>query len=432
MFSITLAVALLAVSPAESGAAFQDRATLPPDVAAYSWYLSLSDVPPDQQFKLQAAIEFVVPSLCHKQFLPPQIPVRVEGQPLMRIVTTELGWAGHYEAGLAKFYPYRPDLVHLHKTPIVISGLWFVSQVTDPVETSDFGDQLLYSGKPPKTLKEFQAFWRVGTESQFRLGLIGGGEGTPSVVGRRTIENFPTGTRGYAWGTKDTRALNLKTDPLEHLQPDTVRFDASEWILGNVKYQSGKSGVLPVFFLADAKGNRQAKAPADVVIDYHRTRGVEIRNFVSCISCHAGGINVPQLDEYKEFLTAGARIYSYDRATKEQIEAYLEGDLGKEIRRNNEDYAAGVDMACGYPAPVLAGFFVEQVKRYDADVTLEQAAREQGCTPEDLALALGWASERYVQLSARAAQLAHGRPMPRDRYETEAYQISVYLQEFKK
>jgi hypothetical protein len=428
--AIVAAASILAVPPGESQMAFAHRATLPADVAPYAWYLSLSDVPPEQQFKLQAAVELMVPSLCHKPFLPPQVPQRVEGTPLMYINSAELGWSGHYEKGIQQHYPYRPDVTRYGKVPICVSALWFVSQVPDQVETGDFSFQLLYSGKPPKTLDEYLAFWRAGKESQLFLGLVGGGEGTPSVVGRRTIENRPVGNRGFMWGTKDTKKLSLKTDPLENLVPGKVQFDASEWLGAIPKYQSGRSGALMSQFLADAKGKAQTKAPADVVVDYHHTRGAEIR-YVSCISCHANGINEPQLDEYKEYIVNGARIRTYDRATKEQIEAYLEGDFGKEIRRANEDYAAGVDMACGYPAPVAAGFFVEQVKRYDVDVTLEQAAREWGCTPEEASLGIAWANERGYKMSARMAELPHGVAMPRDRFEQEGYLGQTYVQQFK-
>lgn len=425
-----VAVALLAVSPAESQAAFAHRATLPPDVAAYTWYLSLSDVPAEQQFKLQAALEYVVPSLCHKPYLPPQIPVKIEGQPLLAINTVELGWAGFFEKGIQRHYPYRPDITSTHHVPIVVSGLWFLTQATDPNETPGFYYDLLYSGKPPKTADEYLAFWQTQKQTAFFLGLLEGNSGV-AVQRHRTLENRPTANRGFMWLTKDSRRLDAKHDPLENIIPGQVKFDASEYIGAIPKYTSGRSGALFSFFLADAKGNRQERAPADVVADTQQTRTVEIRNFVSCIGCHSGGINAPSVDEYREYLLAGARIHAYDRATKEQIEAYLEGDLGKEIRRNNEDFAAGVDMACGYPPEVVSGFYTAMVRAYDADVTLEQAARELGSDPRELGLAIAWANENYVTLSARLAQLPHGKSLPRDRWEQESFNAYVYLQKWR-
>ena len=430
MFALAAAVALLAVSPAESQAAFAHRATLPPDVAAFTWYLSLSDVPADEQFKLQAAIEYVVPSLCHKPYLPPQIPVKVDGSPIVAINTLELGWAGVYERGIQKHYPFRPDITQTHRVPIVVSGLWFVTQVTDSNETPGFQYDLLYSGKPPATADEYLAFWQTQKQSAFFLGLIEGRSGV-SVQGHRTLENRPTANRGFMWLTKDSRKIDGAHDPLENLRPGQVKFDASEYIGAIPKQTSGKSGTLFSFFLSDAKGKRQEKAPADIVADTQQTRTTEIRNYVSCIGCHASGINAPSVDEYREYLLGGASIHAYDRATKEQIEAYLEGDLGKEIRRNNEDYQAGVEMACGYPPAILSGFYTGLVRRYDADVDLEQAARELGSDPRELGLAIAWASENYVNLSARLAQLPHGKPMPRDRWESDSFPAYTYLQAWR-
>lgn len=429
--AIAAAVLLLGVSPSESHAAFAHRATLPPEVAAYTWYLSLSDVPENSQFKLQAATEFVVCSLSHKPNIDAHRPYRVDGTPLMAINTLELGWAGFYEAGIQQHYPYRPDVTLTHRVPIVVSALWFVTNATDSNETGDFQYQLLYGHKAPKTAGEFLAFWQANNKQQFFLGLLEGNSGV-AVQRHRTLENRPTANRGYAWITKDSRRIAGKSDPLENLIPGTVKFDASEYIVGVPKYTSGKSGVLQAYFLSDASGKRQEKAPADIVRDTLETRTPEIRNWVSCIGCHAQGINLPSVDEYREYLVAGARIHAYDRATKEQIEAYLEGDLGKEIRRNNEDFEAGVDLACGYPPEVVSGFFTGLVRDYDADVDLDQAALELGCTPRELSLALGWASEHYVPLSARLAQLAHGKAMTRDAWEEQAYQASIYLAEFKK
>jgi hypothetical protein len=72
--------------------------------------------------------------------------------------------------------------------------------------------------------------------------------------------------------------------------------------------------------------------------------------------------------------------------------------------------------------------FIAAVRAYDAEVTLEQAAREVGCTPEDLKLAIAYQSAQGVNVGARLAQLPHGVAVARDRWEAELnYSAQLYV-----
>lgn len=424
-----LVAILLSVAPADVDAAFADLAKLPQERQYSTAYLSLSDVPSEEQAALEAVTKVVVCSLSHKSHLPSQLPVRVQGTTLLRLDLYSLGWQPSYHAVLTRHYPYRPDLSKVSKYPLVASALWFATQVSDPVEAPGAQDLLLY-GKELKKLDEVLAFWKAGSDQDLFFGFLEGKSGV-SVKRARTIENRPSGNRGYVWGTKDFEKFDLTSDPLENLKPGSTRFDASEWIIGIPKSESGRLGMLNSYALADAKGNLQAKAPASIVVDHQQLRGVEIRNWVSCIGCHTTGLIDTTADEYRQYLTAGASISSYDKATKLAIESYLETDIAGELKRNRELYALGIEMTCGLKPEAFSKAFVAAVKAYDADVTLQQAAREIGCTAEDLKLAIAWQSAKGVNVGARLAQLPHGVAVPRDRFEELAYVADSYVKAWR-
>lgn len=432
---------LLAVSPAESDAAFRDRARFDPVTQQGLVYLSLSDVDVKDQADLAKVVAYVVPSLSSKPNLQQQLPQRVAGTSLLRLDLEELGWTNHYQASVIQHYPYRPDITNpvpvyghaapVQSFPLVVSALWFIAQATDPNETGDMYYQLLYSGKPPKTLKEFRTFWKVQEKSGDFLGFVEGQSGV-NVAKHRLIENHPTGIRSSSWSTFDSAKLDTKKDPLENLIPGSLDFDVGEHFVGIPKRSSDASGTLLAPFLTNKKGERQEVAPTSIVTDHLGTRTSEIRQFVSCVGCHATGMNLPTLNEYSQYITAGAKIYTKDKPTKEAIEAYLQSDFAKELTRANEDYATAVKM-CNGDRPVRnASNYVRFVQRYDADVDMEQAARELGVSEKTLSLAIAYVSSGKIPIPARLAALAHGKPMPRKRWETESYSTWQMVQNFLK
>jgi len=239
------------------------------------------------------------------------------------------------------------------------------------------------------------------------------------------MENQPTANRSYFWQTFDSRIVAGENDPLENLTARPPKHDASELIAGIPKHVGGKGGTLQAYFLADGKGNRQEKAPADIVTDDTGIRGVEIRNTLSCISCHTEGIRHPTLDAYREYILSGARIYAKDKAVQEEIDRYLDSPIAKEIERNNADYAAGVELCNGLGPADNAINYRFCVSLFDSDVTLEQAARELYTAPDEWRLALGNYSRTY-QLTAALSGLAQGKVVTRKQWEANfhlAYKV---------
>lgn len=426
MFPIVAALAVFAAST-DSDAAFADLRTLPPEVQQTTAYLTTSVVAPEHREALSQAIRFVAPSLSSKPYLGDQLPVAVPGTNLLRLDLAGLGWESTWGDVLRLNYvpKYRPDLT---TPPLVVSGAWFVAQLTDPVETSDAQYRLLYGSKPPKTAAEFRKFWQVNEANSFAFGRIEDRSGVARAK-RRLMDNAPTANRAYFWQTFDSEVIAGATDPLENLTARPPKHDASELIAGIPKHYQGQSGVLQAYFLANAKGERQEKAPAAIVTDDTGIRGVEIRNTLSCVSCHLEGLRHPTVDAYREYILSGSRIYAKDKATQQEIDRYLDSPIAKEIERNNADYAAGVAMCNGLGPRDNALVYRFVVQQFDADLSLEQQARELYTTPEQWRLALGNYSRTY-QLTAALAQAAQGRAITRRQWETNFALAQRVIQEW--
>jgi hypothetical protein len=431
MFPVAFVLAVFTAS-SDSDAAFVDLRTLPPEVQQVTAYLTTSVVAPEHREALGQVIRFAAPSLSHKPYLGDQLPVAVAGTNLYRLDLAGLGWQSTWADVIRQHYVprYRPDLAHAGHVPLVVSGAWFVSQLTDSNETGDAQYQLLYSGKPPKTSAEFRKFWSVNGDSSLAFGRIEDQSGVARAK-RRLMENQPVANRAYFWQTFDSEVIAGQTDPLETLTVRPPKHDASELIAGIPKHYLGESGTLQAYFLADAKGNRQEKAPAAIVTDDTGIRGVEIRNTLSCVSCHVEGLRHPTLDAYREYILSGARIYAKDKGTQQEIDRYLDSPIAKEIERNNADYAAGVEMCNGLGPRDNALMYRFVVQEFDADLVLDQQARELYTDAETWRLALGNYSRTH-QLTAALAQAAQNKPITRRQWEANFHLAQKALYEWER
>jgi hypothetical protein len=423
MPAIAAALLLLAAHP-EADAALADRAKFPPEQQADIVYLSMATCPPDQQAKLENVLRFVVPSLSSKPYLGDQIPQRIEGTTLLRLDLRGLGWQSTWGQVIAREYVphWRPDLAHAKAIPLVVDGTWFAATMFDPIETGDAQYRLLY-GTPPATANDFLTAWGIQNDPLYVFGTIEGASGV-AVQRVRLVENRPGSKRNYGWLTRDSAIVAGATDPLENL-PNRAKFDAQELITGVPKWYAGQSGMLQAYFLADGTGKRQEKAPANIVVDHTGLRGVEIRNTVSCIACHAQGINPVASDAFREYIAGGARVAFKDKAEQEATDRYLGSDVAKEVAANQQAYADGVRLCNGLTPEETTRAFVDIVRLYDAPVTLEQAARELHCGPKDLQLALADYSRQYT-LSGRLAILAQGEPISREQFKAN-YSLAMQV-----
>ena len=388
--------------------ALADRQTLPVTDWPYTYYFSMENVPQSHRETLEQILCFAVCSLNDEVVIEHQLPHNVFG--VWRIDTRALGWETTLPALIKQHYPYSS---YQGELPLVVRADRFVQFALDQETGGDTYFRLLF-GTPPKTLDQFLGLMQVETASPFEHGHIEDRSGVANS-GTRLIATMPTRRRQDLWITYDSEELNKKTDPLENLAKKG-QFDASE-VIGALPKSVAATGIighLQVYALANAAGNLQQKAPAAIVTDSTGTRGVEIRNAMSCIACHVEGLRPLKTNALKEFVRSGAESYT-DYKTREKIERFHLTQLSTLIDRHNEDYAAILLAINGLTADANAKAFSEVIRRYDAPLTLEMAAAELGCSTRDLELAMGYAGP----LPARIAQLAHGGLVHRSTWETE-------------
>lgn len=414
--------------------AWKDYKSLPVEEQQYTAYLSLHDVSEADRDELEKVVKVVCCSLSRNSYLPGQVPERVFGTSLLKINLFYLQWS-QYGLVIEKNYPYYTSSFHRVKAPsypLVVSALWFVTNVLDSNKTGNAQELLIYGEKPPKNLKELLDFWKVQQENNTVWGFL---EGVSGVANSqiRTIQSYPTGMRnGYAWITFDFEKLDKHKDPLERLSvvnlQDAKVYDASEIIISLPKQNYKESGNLQVYALCDNKGVLQNKAPAAIVTDSLLQRGPEIINSVSCIGCHSKGLIAPTKNEYKTYVESGARVFSKSKEETLKIHTYLENDIEGELKNHSLSYEKGIALVCGSTGEEFSKSYLKFLKMYYAPLTLEQAAMELEVESKDLIQALGYnAIDEVIKIDARVAQLAHGITIPRERWEQNFYSVVEIL-----
>lgn len=413
------ALLLLLAAVVQSGdgaAALADRASLPIERQPYAAYVTTAPADPEHREALDRALRLVVPSMAPKQVVLERCsPVPVNAT-LYRLDLLELRWPLEAWYLVQDAYPYNPA----GGRPLVMRADWLLPFLTDAQESDAYYS--LVFGRVPKTRDEALDLLGVDRSIVHRFGLSEG-DSQVALQKKRFIQNLPM-ARGYAWGTEDFLRIDAKRDPLNSLLPGEGKPDGEEWIIGSPKVHraTGARGCLQQYLLANAKGEVVKRAPVDLVEDFTEFRGYrEIRCGGSCISCHAG-INYPTVNELRVALDKGVELKAL-YPTNESIEAFHLTDVAKEIRRNNEDYEAIVEKACGCSGVEAKAAFQSAVTRYDEDVDLETAAREYYLAPEECRLAIGWASANGYDMGPRLPLLAEGEKIPRAAFE-ESYRAS--------
>jgi hypothetical protein len=416
-----VAATLFAVLPAEVSQASVDRARLPASEAGYVIYFSTSHLEGEQRAKCEAAMAFTVASASRQQIVERCTPERI-GDTLYRLDLRDAGWDWRQWFHVAKGYPYYGGKAYVYRAD------WLVVQLGDTTQ-SDAYYRLLY-GRDKVDLADFLKVWGVNNDATYHFGVVTQSKHPlgPAVAGVRLVENRPTNTRGSAWGTRDSAVIDGKSDPLQHLD-NSFKHDASEWLVAMPKQSltTGERGALMAYFLADGKGNRQEEAPPAIVTDHLGFRGQHaIRNVGSCVGCHATGYLPPGVSELRSYIAKGVDVYATPKALQEQIERFHLSDSAKQLARDNEDFIAGVRMTSGLDGEANAEAFRATFAYYDADLSLAVAASELHATPDDLRLALAYASNGGVKLGVRLAGLPHEGTISRRTWEQFGYLTAYY------
>lgn len=416
-FVLTLALGIL---PADLAAAKADRAEVPLSEWGYCFYLSTSHLVGEERAKCEAALPFVVASCSRQTIVERCTPVPV-AEGLYRIRLDDLGWDWRQWGHVVAAYPYATTP---GKLQLVYRADWLIVTLADTTH-SDAYYRLLY-GTAELNREQFLEVHGVSKKAEHHFGVIVRSEHPlgPSVAGLRLVENRDTDQRGSAWGTRDSAKITAKSDPTEHLAGD-FEHDAEEWIVSmpKISLRTGERGTVFGYLLANGKGVRQEEAPPAIVTDHLGFRNqAAIRNWGSCVGCHASGFLDPGVSELRQLIAgkdAGVDVYAYPKALAEQIERFHLSDAALQIKRDNEDYAAGLRLINGLDGPTNAECFRAAIDDYDRDVDLATAAAETYTTPAELRLAIANYNQQGARVSARLAALADNIALPRTRWEEE-------------
>ncbi len=401
---------ILTIADGAAAIAHRDSEGLPP---ATTYYFSVSHLPESERDRALTALRLVLPSLSLEPTIDYQT-IHPAGDGLYWIDTAAFGWQNRFPIVAAR-NPYA--ILARGKPSLVLRADWFVTFATDAKESTSYYDLLF--GATPTSRDDFLSRVGVVRVPGQSFGMIEGNSGV-ILSKKRWIESF--GMRsGYAYGTRDSSTVRGENDPLA--RPDgSFRHEAEEWIIGIPKTHvgSGVRGALQVYFLSDAAGRIQAAAPANIATDYTRVRfgASEVRNAVSCISCHAEGLIDTKQHEIRELIADGVEIYAKDAKERQRIEAFHLSDLSAELRADRQQFAAIVQAATGKIPREAVADFVATVKQYDADLTPERAAAELGVTVEDLTAATAYGQNTGKPINPRLVAIAHRKTIPRTSWES--------------
>lgn len=414
-----LTAAVFGQSQATYAAARQDRLQFPQSEWGYLYYVTTDNLPDAKQLTAGRTAAFVISSFSTAVVLEQHLPVEVQ-RGLWRIDLRSLNWTWQDWHQVLKKYPYQPGRF----PPLVVRADWLIQELSDNFE-SDAGYRLLYGGKNiPKTLQEFQKTWGVRVNNPELALLHIENQSGVSLLHVRFLGNEEGRDRRRYWFTEDNAArnFNAKTDPLETLLDKNRPHDASEHLVffHKTSLVQGVGGKAMQTFLANGQGERQDRAPVDIVVNSEQERGTpEIRNWISCTACHDQGLKELTENGLRQLVASGEELYA-DKKSQTLIEQQYLADtqLRIELSRDQEDYVRFVALSTGWSPEENVRAFKTALSDYDAQLTLEDAARETYMTPRELTLALGYASGK-MKLGARLAGLPHGGTVARPYWESQ-------------
>lgn len=382
-------------------------------------YLTLDAIAPGRREKWEHVMCYQVAAASRGTQVDKQIPQRVGQSNAWRIDLSHLHW-GHAEyAKVLENYPYAPK----GSNPLAIRADWLILQLADTRDSNAYYLLLYGEGKEPKTDKEFLQIWGVDFKNQegANYGWVENGSQV-SLQGTRFVQHWIGRAGRSVWQTKDMNHVVRNADPLEFLDGN-FKYDGSEMIAQVPKASArfNTRGSSQVYALGNGEGKIVNEAPVRLVEDHKRTLNqTAIINHCSCVGCHIYGMNEPSINGLRQAIEAGEQLRVYSKDKQEQIDDFHLSDSGTTIQRNNQDFTSFVYACNQLTTTQNATEYLQALRDYRADLTLQRAANELYCTPDDLKNSLGLASGNGIVLTSRIAGLAHGLRVPRDSWE-EAY-----------
>ncbi len=399
-----LAIALVICSAASCGAdvvgpIYADLSAIGAQDRPYVRYLDLSNIPEDKREEVFKTLAGHVNALSRETDLAS--PAAVKGG-LVRVDLRDYGWDAKVWEGFAAIDPWfhvdlekdgkkfragAPWLAETEEARKKLTAILHDMGTEAPVLRADwwFSQTAVQEGRKVgyydllgiKAEKDFQALIRfdpkLSAKLEHRRAVVFSG----ITLQPRRVERTPT-VLGGLWRSFDNSNATAKANPLVFLD-DEFTFEATE------QFAPLPNG-LPVWWLANGKGDRQDKAPDNIVGGDRTTHSNDTRLQInlSCIRCHFAAKDESGIKPIVDAKIRKISATDYDKIREIQRQ-YLRA-LKPSIEADQRNYEGAIKQATGgMTGQEWATGYAKLWSWYeDAKVDLARAAGDLGCKAEDL------------------------------------------------
>jgi uncharacterized Fe-S cluster protein YjdI len=258
---------------------------------------------------------------------------------------------------------------------IVLRADWFLEQTA----TAD-GKKVGYYGLLGiKKIQDFEALMRFDRKATLELERARAIVFSEIVLQSRRVDMVRSAT-GPVWRSFDSIRTVDKQDPLVVLDDELI-YDASE------QFGHLPNG-LPVWWLGNGKGDRQDKAPDNIVgrDRFSQNNDGRLHVGLSCIRCHMRG----KSEGLKDFEPAPLKhVPAIDRNKYLELTQKYFGKIEPALQESRLKFKEAYAEAAGMDMKQYADLYQELYSRYvDAKVDLKRAAADLGVVPDNLQKAI--------------------------------------------
>lgn len=184
----------------------------------------------------------------------------------------------------------------------------------------------------------------------------------------RYIKRIATLTRSV-WESRDSTSVDYLVEPFSE------KYDSIQLLGFN------PNGLIS-FYAADDKGNQIDSLSPDIAVDHSNSFEPDLMVRVSrnCFACHSNGV-IPVVDEVRNLINKDIKLITPDKDAADKLTDLFGEELP--VVKDQEAYEEAVAKTTGMAGKTLTRRFVAVWSKYYSDLTLEQAARELGKTPNN-------------------------------------------------
>jgi hypothetical protein len=274
------------------------------------------------------------------------------------------------------------------------------------------------SGGVPKNEDEFLQFWGIDNQRKsLQFQSESGGvvdEGDSAVSWQNRIYVRRQALTGEFYRTYDVFVTAGDQDFLESLPVPPKKANAGELIFQSVKGAQ-------YYLLVDGKNNRIEFGDPRIVHDQVSGKPFVLVTWKSCVQCHIDGIIAPK-NEVPLMIKNGLDLRAKDPYQAQQIKSFYLRQLTKKIKASQEAYKDFILAVNGLTTEENALQYKQHRSWYAGPVTLSQAAREVGATPDEFSDAVS------IGTKGRLGRLImDGKAIPRTVWERGLFQEAFLL-----